>query len=359
MTSWSQLTRQQPPSGIPRLKRPPSRSSNANFFGAAPTPSPAPSKIPQLSSAASASSSSSRRRSTSLSSSREVELSSKISALETQLAGTKTKLDKAENQIMASQRSAKKQVDDMERKLDEANDELEFYRSQGSSSAGLGKGELDQLKKTRDALKGTVEGLMRDLEESRTEIQVLKGKASAVEELERELETLRAGSPNRQSSPGPAASVEDTDALLARISALEADLAKAQSEPAETNEEDDLEILTEMRKEIRKLKKALSLTQKMVSEAEKERDEFEEELEELKASGAVGGKKGGSDEADLVAARDALADARGRVRELEIELEGMRAANAEEKADRQAEVSTLRSEVQVGLRGVHEGVTGI
>jgi uncharacterized coiled-coil DUF342 family protein len=259
---------------------------------------------------------------------------------------------------MASQRSAKKQVDDMERKLDEANDELEFYRSQGSGSGGSGKGEVDQLKKTRDALKGTVEGLMRDLEESRAEIEVLKGKASAVEELETELETLRAGSSNQQSSLGPATSVEDTDALLARISALEADLAKTQLEPAETNEEDDLEILTEMRKEIRKLKKALSLTQKMVSEAEKERDEFEEELEELKVRGAVRGKNGGADEADFVAARDALEVAHGRVRELEVELEGMRAATAEEKAQREAEVAELRSELQVSPH-LHRATKGI
>lgn len=261
---------------------------------------------------------------------------------------------------MAAERSATKKVEEMERKLEDANDELEFYRHQvggGGGSEAKGKGELEELKKSRDALKGTVEGLMEDLKVARGEVEALTREVKRVEQLERMLEEerLHNASLTTTSASQDVVSADEISRLQAKITSLETSLALAQTQfqvrPQESTDEDDLQILTDLRKELRKVKKELNLTQRMVEEAEKERDEFEAEIESIRAEQAKGkGRKGLVDEKEVEAVKTALAEAEKRVEELEGEIKELREAHAVEREESERQVTAAKAKLEVSAR---------
>ena len=160
-------------SGIPRLRRP---TPSTNPFGTTP-------------SSLNAESGPSRRSSVSPSNAREIELTSEVSTLKTQIGGLKIRLDKAENLRLAAEKAGKKKEEELIDRLEEAKDELDFYK-QNAERSGVDPKKVKELEGKVIDLDRKCEGLVKEVNESKVEKNRLEGEIKKVQELEEELPNL-------------------------------------------------------------------------------------------------------------------------------------------------------------------------
>jgi chromosome segregation ATPase len=95
---------------------------------------------------------------------------------------------KIENEKIALERSAKKEVDTLKSRMEDINDELEMYRRDG---VGMSKEEVEKMKKAaqieRDSLSKKVDMLEDEIQRRKKEVTQLERRAAGYEELEAEL----------------------------------------------------------------------------------------------------------------------------------------------------------------------------
>ncbi|WVQ84313.1 hypothetical protein IAT38_006465 [Cryptococcus sp. DSM 104549] len=250
-------------------------SSSSDFFGAAP---PSPPLQPQRGN---------KRRSLSVSAANDVrELEGQVDTLKTQLAASKRELDKAVNEKLAVEISARKKAERLESELEEAKGELEYYRY---PSGGADSKELEKIKKAAQAEK---EELSRQLVEKEAEVEKkseevkkLGKRVEMVEELERELEKERQARSELEAAT-PVAQANSDEASAARIRALEAELVKARSSTSSTaisTKAGDSE-LRQVRRELQKALRDKDYLEILVKENDELLAEKDEEISRMRTA---------------------------------------------------------------------------
>lgn len=192
-----------------------------------------------------------------------------LATIQTQLATVKKEKMKIENEKMVGERSARKEVEELSDKLEDATFELEDWRRSGD---GGGKEEVEKVKKAAKAdLKILREKLEKEVERKSKVVEDLEGKVARLEEAEAIVETERKAKAELErtvSSSDQAANLQQqVETLNGTIKQLETDLAAARSDVTSSSS-----IL--VGKTIRKLQRELD-------SARRDNRALEEQIDEL------------------------------------------------------------------------------
>lgn len=206
--------------------------------------------------------------------------------LKTQLANTKREYDKAVNEKLAAEVSARKTAERFENEMYELNGELEYYRR---SDGGADMKQLDELKKAAQAARAEKEELSKQLAEKEQEIgrQVsemakLEEEAQLVQKLKKELEEERQSRQQLEAASNSASFVDE--ASLAKINALEVELVRAKAvSTAGGSRSGDFE-LRQIRRDLQKALRSKEYLESLVKENDELLAEKDEELARMRAA---------------------------------------------------------------------------
>lgn len=203
-----------------------------------------------------------------------------------QLANTKREYDKAINEKLAAEVSARKTAERFENEMYELNGELEYYRR---SDGGADMKQMDELKKAAQAARAEKEELSKQLAEKEQEIgrQVsemakLEKEAQLVQKLKEELEEGKQSRQQLEAASNSASFVDE--ASLAKINALEVELVRAKAvSTAGGSRSGDFE-LRQVRRDLQKALRSKEYLESLVKENDELLAEKDEELARMRAA---------------------------------------------------------------------------
>lgn len=189
---------------------------------------------------------------------------SELENIKTQLTAAKKQANKMENEKMALERKARNEVDDLRSKLDDAQDELNFFR-RAEDGAGVAKD-----KEEKDALTAKVETLQDELHSKAKEIQDLEAQLeslasieSALAEEKRKVIDLE----SRIASAAPVATSVPIVDLEAKIFSLEQQLSAASSTGKDSTSD---RKVRQLQRDLAGLEEELRESDRVLAEKEKE-----------------------------------------------------------------------------------------
>lgn len=207
--------------------------------------------------------------------------------LKTQLANTKREYDKAVNEKLAAEISARKTAERFENEMYELNGELEYYRR---SDGGVDMKQLNELKKTAQDARAEKEELSKKLAQKEREVEHhvsemarLEEKAQLVQKLKEELEEERQTRQQLEAASNSASFVDE--ASLAKINALEVELARSKAASSTTagSRSGDSE-LRQVRRDLQKALRDKEYLESLVKENDELLAEKDEELARMRAA---------------------------------------------------------------------------
>lgn len=203
-----------------------------------------------------------------------------------QLANTKREYDKAVNEKLAAEVSARKTAERFENEMYELNGELEYYRR---SDGGVDMKQLNELKKTALAAKAEKEDLSKKLAEKERQVEHqvsemarLEEEAQLVQKLKEELEEERQIRQQLEAAPNSESFVDE--ASLAKINALEVELAKFKAASTTGGSRSGDSELRQARRDLQKALRDKEYLESLVKENDELLAEKDEELARMRAA---------------------------------------------------------------------------
>lgn len=248
---------------------------------------------------------------------------------------------------MAAEKAGKKKEEELIDRLEEAKDELDFYK-QNAERSGVDPKKVKELEGKVIDLERKCKGLVKEVDEGKVEKDRLEGEVGKVRDLEEELERLRVHS---SASATEAEDIHSSAALLAEIDSLKVKVAEQEqaiaAAPTSGPAAPESDRIVDLTKQNRQLKRDIDMAKHLVSTAEKERDEFELENEELnrKLRASAGDAPIlGNEEIERLQA--ALREAEGLVKQYKQDADRL-----EKAVDAEKEVkSSVSAELEVSVR---------
>ncbi|OXG17997.1 hypothetical protein C367_04810 [Cryptococcus neoformans Ze90-1] len=214
------------------------------------------------------------------------DLETQVDHLKVQLANTKREYDKAVNEKLAAEVSARKTAERFENEMYELNGELEYYRR---SDGGVDMKQLNELKKTALAAKAEKEDLSKKLAEKERQVEHqvsemarLEEEAQLVQKLKEELEEERQTRQQLEAAPNSESFVDE--ASLAKINALEVELAKFKAASTTGGSRSGDSELRQARRDLQKALRDKEYLESLVKENDELLAEKDEELARMRAA---------------------------------------------------------------------------
>lgn len=257
--------------------------------------------------------------------------------IKTQLSNAKKELDKATNAKLAFERSAEREKQDLQSRLDDAQFELDDWRRNDGSA---GKGEIEKMKKAAkaemDNVAAKVRALEIEVEEKGRIVERLERELSGMDDLRAELEAARSA----QISATSTSSLSVAE-LQAKLTSVEEELVQARASTSSTAGSAG----TVADKTIRQLKREVKTLSATITSLQEECAAQDEQINRLQTAVPLPGSpvlSPSTNEADIT-----------RIAELEEDLEEARAEILELKDKLEVsdeKMHVLQNQLAVSLR---------
>ena len=276
---------------------------------------------------------------------------SELDDIKAQLAAAKKQANKMENEKMALERKARNDADELRSKLDDAQDELNFFRRAEEDASS------SKDKQEKAALNAKVAALQAELQAKTEEIQKLEAQLLSLATLESALLEERNKVADLQtqldSSSKPSPSTVDVGLLEAKVVTLEQQLSASSSTMKDSSGD----------RKVRQLQRDLAGLEEELKESDRLLAEKEEEIFALRTclpipSSPTMGTNNATDraelqrlEAEVEAQRLEIAEQTSRIEDLKTEVrkaDSSAAAKEENLQKVQADLSEKMDQLNVG-----------